>query len=255
MAAEDVFLPLISCNSLRTLEPTITCVLRTIGMDQKKGTTPFASRLKPSGHTDARASPSASAPSPSPASTPTTLRPTPSSASTAGAQRSTPPSPGATGDSTACSPCPSSPRKKSAPRTLGLNCLNFHRNLAKEDVLRSHDRLGVFRYMEPGAGKMAIGKLPAHTAASANTVGMEKPASGGQVRSAVYVYQVRRDGERVPLASVRDRVLPAKRTWRGPQAPRHACGAGGHAGGRPLPVHRAERRLCRSSADRRASLV
>jgi beta-galactosidase len=44
---------------------------------------------------------------------------------------------------------------------LGLNCLNFHRNLAKEDVLRAHDRLGVMRYMEPGAGKMAIGKPPA----------------------------------------------------------------------------------------------
>ncbi len=45
-------------------------------------------------------------------------------------------------------------------KKLGLNCLNFHRNLAKEDVLRAHDRLGVLRYMEPGAGKMAIGKLP-----------------------------------------------------------------------------------------------
>ena len=62
-------------------------------------------------------------------------------------------------------------------QALGLNCLNFHRNLAKEDVLRWHDRLGVLRYMEPGAGKMAIGKLPARTDASANSVVMEKPAS------------------------------------------------------------------------------
>ncbi len=46
-------------------------------------------------------------------------------------------------------------------KNLNLNCLNFHRNLAKEDVLRAHDRLGVMRYMEPGAGKMAIGKPPA----------------------------------------------------------------------------------------------
>ena len=44
---------------------------------------------------------------------------------------------------------------------LGLNCLNFHRNLAKEEVLRAHDTLGLLRYMEPGAGKMAIGKPPA----------------------------------------------------------------------------------------------
>jgi beta-galactosidase len=60
-------------------------------------------------------------------------------------------------------------------KKLNLNCLNFHRNLAKEEVLRAHDRLGLLRYMEPGAGKMAIGKLPASTAASANSIVMEKP--------------------------------------------------------------------------------
>ena len=62
-------------------------------------------------------------------------------------------------------------------QALGLNCLNFHRNLAKEDVLRWHDRLGLLRYMESGAGKMAIGKLPARTDASANSVIMDKPIS------------------------------------------------------------------------------
>jgi beta-galactosidase len=60
-------------------------------------------------------------------------------------------------------------------KKINLNCLNFHRNLAKEEVLRAHDRLGLLRYMEPGAGKMAIGKLPANTAANANSIVMEKP--------------------------------------------------------------------------------
>ncbi|HWW96248.1 MAG TPA: hypothetical protein VNY74_01050 [Edaphobacter sp.] len=60
-------------------------------------------------------------------------------------------------------------------KKLNLNCLNFHRNLAKEEVLRAHDLLGLLRYMEPGAGKMAIGKLPANTAANANSIVMEKP--------------------------------------------------------------------------------
>jgi beta-galactosidase len=68
-------------------------------------------------------------------------------------------------------------REVRSAQALGLNCLNFHRNLAKEDVLRWHDRLGVLRYMEPGAGKMAIGKLPARTDASANSVVMQKPTS------------------------------------------------------------------------------
>jgi len=62
-------------------------------------------------------------------------------------------------------------------QALGLNCLNFHRNLAKEDVLRWHDRLGVLRYMEPGAGKMAIGRLPSRTAANAAGTVMEKPTT------------------------------------------------------------------------------
>jgi hypothetical protein len=62
-----------------------------------------------------------------------------------------------------------------AAKTLGLNCLNFHRNLPKEDVVRAHDRLGVLRYMEPGAGKLAIGKLPAGVATNAASTVMEKP--------------------------------------------------------------------------------
>lgn len=62
-----------------------------------------------------------------------------------------------------------------AAQALGLNCLNFHRNLAKEDVLRKHDELGVLRYMEPGAGKLAIGKLPANVQANAAGIVMEKP--------------------------------------------------------------------------------
>jgi hypothetical protein len=64
-----------------------------------------------------------------------------------------------------------------AAKALGLNCLNFHRNLAKEDVLRKHDELGVLRYMEPGAGKLAIGKLPAGAQTNAAGIIMEKPTS------------------------------------------------------------------------------
>ena len=66
-------------------------------------------------------------------------------------------------------------------KKLNLTCLNFHRNLAKEDVLRAHDRLGLLRYMEPGAGKMAIGRLPSGQsgAQAANSVVMEKATGRG----------------------------------------------------------------------------
>ena len=60
-------------------------------------------------------------------------------------------------------------------KKLNLNCLNFHRNLAKEEVLRNHDRLGLLRYMEPGGGKFAIGKMPANTASNAASIVMAKP--------------------------------------------------------------------------------
>ncbi|MGP8258854.1 MAG: sugar-binding domain-containing protein [Acidobacteriaceae bacterium] len=62
-------------------------------------------------------------------------------------------------------------------KKLNLTCLNFHRNLAKEDVLRAHDRLGLLRYMEPGAGQMAIGRPPAGTQAGANSVVMQQPTN------------------------------------------------------------------------------
>jgi hypothetical protein len=71
---------------------------------------------------------------------------------------------------------------------LNLNCLNFHRNLAKEDVLRAHDRLGLLRYMEPGAGKMAIGKLPTGVQANAASIVMEKPTDAADRFAQRYMF-------------------------------------------------------------------
>ena len=200
-------------------------------------------------------SPSASAPSPSTASTPTT--PNSNAVFRLNGKR--------TKIYTAISwgywglngmfPVPELAEKEvRSAQALGLNCLNFHRNLAKEDVLRWHDRLGVLRYMEPGAGKMAIGKLPARTDASANSVVMQQARQrSGQVRAALHVHQVRRDGESLPLAPLRHRVLPAERARRRPQEPRHARHPQSHARRRPLTLRRPQRRLRR--AWRRTSLV
>ncbi len=41
---------------------------------------------------------------------------------------------------------------------LNLNCLNFHRNLAKEEVLAIQDRRGLMRCLEPGGGYQAVGR-------------------------------------------------------------------------------------------------
>ena len=50
-------------------------------------------------------------------------------------------------------------REVSQAKKLGLNCLNFHRNVGKEDVFREHDRQGLLRYMEPGGGKLTIAHI------------------------------------------------------------------------------------------------
>jgi hypothetical protein len=73
-------------------------------------------------------------------------------------------------------------------KKLNLTCLNFHRNLAKEDVLRAHDRLGLLRYMEPGAGKMAIGKLPSGVQANAAGIVMEKPTDAADKFAQRYMF-------------------------------------------------------------------
>ncbi len=46
-----------------------------------------------------------------------------------------------------------------AAKKLGLNCLQFHRKLGRPNVLDAHDRLGLLRLQEPGAGKNAYTPL------------------------------------------------------------------------------------------------
>lgn len=52
-------------------------------------------------------------------------------------------------------------KEVSAARAFNLNCLNFHRNLAKEEVLRLQDRAGLLRCLEPGGGMQAVAR-PGH---------------------------------------------------------------------------------------------
>ncbi len=43
-----------------------------------------------------------------------------------------------------------------AAKQLNMNCLNFHRDIGKEEVLAAQDRLGLLRYMEPGGGRTVL---------------------------------------------------------------------------------------------------
>jgi hypothetical protein len=54
-------------------------------------------------------------------------------------------------------PTPELARKEvDMARQFNLNCLNFHRNLAKEEVLIQQDRIGLLRCIEPGGGILAV---------------------------------------------------------------------------------------------------
>lgn len=44
-----------------------------------------------------------------------------------------------------------------AAKSFGMNCINFHRNIGKAEVLDAQDRLGLLRFMEPGGGQTALG--------------------------------------------------------------------------------------------------
>ena len=54
-------------------------------------------------------------------------------------------------------PTPALARKSDlAAKTLGLNALQYHRNLGKHEELEQDDRLGLLRYMEPGGGCLSF---------------------------------------------------------------------------------------------------
>jgi beta-galactosidase len=62
-------------------------------------------------------------------------------------------------------------RETAAAKELGLNCLQFHRNIGKTEALDAHDRLGLLRYMEPGGGITALGGIrPMHAPSPVDTV-------------------------------------------------------------------------------------
>jgi len=49
-------------------------------------------------------------------------------------------------------------REVTSAKALGLNCLHFHRNVGKAEVLAAQDEMGLLRVMEPGGGRFAIGR-------------------------------------------------------------------------------------------------
>jgi hypothetical protein len=76
-----------------------------------------------------------------------------------------------------------------AAKQLGLNMLNFHRNIGKEEVLAQQDQLGLLRYMEAGGGVIALEKRVAQTTPEKNAP-LNTSGAGGDSRNFAQKYEV-----------------------------------------------------------------
>lgn len=88
-----------------------------------------------------------------------------------------------------------------AAQTLGLNCLQFHRNLGHPNVLDQQDQLGLLRYEEPGDGEAVFGvNFPTADIAPTNFSGI-----GGSPATFLQQYEV----DKILAMVKRDRSHPS----------------------------------------------
>ncbi len=121
--------------------------------------------------------------------------------------------------------------------------------------LRAHDRLGLLRYMEPGAGKLSIGKLPTGTAANAAGIVMESSTDPADVFAQKFMLAKCR----AMVRAFRSHPSLIQYTLQNEigadlKNPDTFVADPGHARGGPVAVGRAERRIYRRAA-RAAGMV
>ena len=75
-----------------------------------------------------------------------------------------------------------------AAKELGLNMLNFHREIGKEEVLARQDQLGLLRYMEAGGGFYALGKMTCKSTPSPSGA-LDTSGTGGDAISFAQKYE------------------------------------------------------------------
>jgi beta-galactosidase len=81
-------------------------------------------------------------------------------------------------------PSPGLARKEvEQARKLGFNTLSFHRKVARTDVLKAQDSLGLYRYMEPGGGVTAFIEGAKGMGEKSTTGDIDPSGGDGQPRS------------------------------------------------------------------------
>lgn len=74
-------------------------------------------------------------------------------------------------------------REVKAARAFGMNCIQFHRNVGKTEVLDAQDRIGLYRYMEPGGGLTAFGEEYTTGAANSPEKPVDDSGENGQAKT------------------------------------------------------------------------
>ena len=141
-------------------------------------------------------------------------------------------------------PTPALARKSvAAAKSLGLNALQYHRNIGKHEELMQDDRQGLLRYMEPGGGvftfqddgeKFFLDRFPPHQAPHRHL---------GQRRGPRKLQPALSDLSRAPhdprpsQPPVAGHLQPAKRAQPRPAQSQDLRHSPRHAPGRPQPDH------------------
>jgi hypothetical protein len=96
-------------------------------------------------------------------------------------------------------------KEVNAAKSLGLNCLNFHRDIGRTVVMNAQDRMGLFRYEEPGTSLGEISDHNPHDLSNPTKGPIDTSGKGGETPTSWYE---RYCTEKTLLMVKRDRSHP-----------------------------------------------
>lgn len=100
-------------------------------------------------------------------------------------------------------------REVTAAQALGLNCLQAHRNLVKENVIDLQDEMGLLRYQEPGAGQSVWEKATTYDGEPPTQPPIDTSGRGGRPST----FRQRYEWCKIMAMVRRDRSHPSLVIW------------------------------------------
>jgi hypothetical protein len=100
-------------------------------------------------------------------------------------------------------------REVTAAQSLGLNCLQAHRNLVKESVIDLQDEMGLLRYQEPGSGQNVWEKATTYVGDPPTQPPIDTSGRGGRPTT----FRQRYEWCKIMAMVRRDRSHPSLVVW------------------------------------------